>query len=38
MSQPISSTSMGICPTDWQASAKNGIPFCRATWPIRATG
>ena len=31
MSQPIVSTSTGICPTDWQASSRYGTPAARAS-------
>ena len=37
-SQPISSTSTGSWPTDWQASRRYGIPASRATAPISAAG
>ena len=36
--QPIFSTSMSSCPTDWQASSRNGMPCFFATAPISAAG
>ena len=38
MSQPISPTSTGICPTDWQASSSSGTPAARQTAPTAAAG
>src|SRR6478736_5547329 len=37
-SQPIASTSMSSCPTDWQASIRNGTSADRASAPISAAG
>ena len=37
-SQPISSTSTGICPTDWHASSSSGIPAARVIAPTAAAG
>src|SRR6266516_864940 len=37
-SHPISCTSMGICPTDWQASNRKGTSASRATLPTCAAG
>ena len=38
MSQPISCTSIGSCPTDWQASSRNGTPAARVNRPTAAAG
>ena len=38
MSQPISPTSTGICPTDWQASSSSGTPAARQAAPTAAAG
>src|SRR5256885_7134508 len=38
LSQPISSTSSGIWPTDWQASRSSGTPAARATRPTSPAG
>ncbi len=38
MSQPISPTSTGICPTDWQASSSSGTPAARVQRADRRRG
>ncbi len=38
MSQPIASTSRGICPADWQASRRKGTRHALAMRPIAAAG
>jgi hypothetical protein len=34
----MASTSTGICPTDWQASSRNGTPAARVRRPTSSAG